>query len=216
MPSSHPHSLADLAFLGSILSKDPRPPAALLVSGPLTNAFQNFPVPGLGLAPVATIFLVFSKAAAVDSFKMMCAIQTGTRQANGTYVLDGTRTDLCYTGTEVTPNRAIGLNSYGSGFWTFNANLANSRVVLLTAKLYNNTINNNLQLWLNGQLQNLSLYPGGLPPRTWSDTFTLGGDTNSSYTWQGTIYHARVYLDDLTDPYRAEIEQVLLASYPIS
>jgi hypothetical protein len=182
--------------------------AALVVNTPLSAARQNFTVPGLSTTTAVTLCLVAQKPVNSTALYFLAGFPDG----------QGNLTDLVYYGSS-SGSHGLGLNTYTSAYTTANDNtlLDNARTVLVTAKFYPGHPES-FALWVNGVAQPLTTGGGAHAARAFTNTFTLGGDTdpnNPAGTWPGTVA-GRLYLADLSDADRQQTEAYLRTQYAIS
>jgi hypothetical protein len=184
--------------------RTPAPGAALALETPLNSAKQQFTIPDLPAATVATVFLVVNKVPAAEDLRMLCAILTAG---------DSTRTWAGYTGRDYYFNGGVTVNTYRAGFVSMQDATVfdNGRTILLTIKF----TKGGAFFYLNGVLQVAVASGDALGDRPWSDQFMVGGEpSGSGFDWQGLISACYLYLSDLGDNDRARTEGYLLAKYP--
>jgi hypothetical protein len=183
--------------------RTPTPGYVLATETPLPSTKRQFTIAGLPAAEVVTVFMVLNKSTLAEDLRMAFSIIS-----QDSY----TRTWVGYTGRSYSDFLGVTYNTYVDGFVHIADNqvLDGERTVLLTAKMGRNGVS----FYLDGTLQEAVSLRNAQQRLPWSDQVVVGGETGSTYDWQGLISACYVYLGDLTDADRTRTEGYLRAKYP--
>jgi len=183
--------------------RTPAPGFVLGFETPLPSTKQQFTIPGLPAAEIVTVFLVLNKSTLAEDLRMAFSILT-----DGNF----TRTWVGYTGRSYSDFLGITYNTYVDGFVHVADNqvLDGEKTVLLTVRMGRA----GATFYLKGVLQQSASVRNAQQRLPWSDQVVVGGETGSTYDWQGLISACYLYLGDLNDDDRNRTEGYLLAQYP--
>jgi hypothetical protein len=183
--------------------RTPAPGYALALETPLPSTKRQFTVPGLPGVEVVTLFLVLNKSTLTEDLRMAFSILT-----DGNF----TRTWVGYTGRSYSDFLGITYNTFVDGFVHIADNkvLDGEKTVLLTVKM----AQAGATFYLNGVLQSAVSVRNSQQRLPWSDQVVVGGETGSTYDWQGLISACYLYLGELNDDDRTRTEAYLRLRFP--